>query len=92
MMLLPARYEGIDSRAEHYYADAIVSVGDFVLMGGDIAAMMLIESVARYIPGVVGKVESVEKESFTAIGASLMLSIVIKMLAELVSPKRSEIS
>jgi len=64
-MLVPARYEGMDARAEEYYADEIVSVGDFVLMGGDLAAMMLLEATARYIPGVVGKQESVAEESFS---------------------------
>lgn len=63
--LLPARYEGMDSRIEEYYADEIVSVGDFVLMGGDLAAMMLLEAVARYVPGIVGKEESVAEESFS---------------------------
>jgi len=65
LMLLPARYEGIDARAEEYYADEIISVGDFVLMGGDLAAMMLLEASMRYVPGVVGKHESVEDESFS---------------------------
>ncbi len=65
LMLLPARYEGMDARVEEYYADEIVSVGNFVLMGGDLAAMMLLEAVARYIPEVVGKQESVLEESFT---------------------------
>jgi len=65
LMLLPARYEGMDARVEEYYADEIISVGDFVLMGGDLAAMTLLEATARYIPGVVGKEESVTEESFT---------------------------
>jgi len=65
IMLLPARYEGMDTRAEEYYADEIISVGDFVLMGGDIPAMMFLEGLLRLIPDVVGKPESVEEESFT---------------------------
>jgi len=65
MMLVPARYEGMDARVEAEYADAIVSVGDFVLMGGDVPAMILLEGLLRLIPGVVGKQESIEKESFT---------------------------
>lgn len=64
LMLLPARYEGMDARVEEYYADEIISVGDFVMMSGDIAAMMLLESVVRLLPGVVGKQESIEEESF----------------------------
>jgi len=64
LMLLPARYEGMDERVETEYADMILSVGDFVLMGGDIPAMMLIEGVVRLLPHVVGKKESIETESF----------------------------
>lgn len=65
LMLIPARYEGMDARVEQQYADEIVSIGDFVLMGGDLPAMVLLEGVLRLIPGVVGKQESIEKESFT---------------------------
>lgn len=65
LMLLPARYEGIDARAEDYYADKTLSVGNLVLMGGDLPAMMLIEGLARLIPGVVGDAHSVEHDSFT---------------------------
>ncbi len=65
LMLIPARYEGMDARVEERYADMTVSVGDFVLMGGDIPAMMLLEGMLRLVPGVVGKQESVEHESFT---------------------------
>jgi len=65
LMLIPARYEGMDARVEDEYADMIVSVGDFVLMGGDIPAMMLLEGMLRLLPGVVGKQESVEQESFS---------------------------
>ncbi len=64
LMLIPARYEGMDARVEQYYADEIISVGDFVLMGGDIPAMMLLEGLMRLIPGVIGKQESIERESF----------------------------
>lgn len=64
LMIIPARYEGMDARVEMEYADMILSVGDFVLMGGDIPAMMLIEGVLRLIPQVVGKTESVCRESF----------------------------
>ncbi|HBR71002.1 TPA: tRNA (guanosine(37)-N1)-methyltransferase TrmD [Candidatus Dependentiae bacterium] len=65
IMLLPARYEGMDARVEAHYADEIISIGDYVLMGGDLPAMVLLEAVLRYVPGVVGKDESVEKDSFS---------------------------
>lgn len=65
LMLVPARYEGMDARVEEEYADAIVSIGDFVLMGGDMPAMILLEGLLRLIPGVVGKEQSVEEDSFS---------------------------
>lgn len=64
LMLIPARYEGMDARVEEYYADEIISVGDFVLMGGDLPAMILLEGLMRLMPGVIGKQESIERESF----------------------------
>ena len=65
LLLLPARYEGMDSRVEEFYADEIISIGDYVLMDGDLPAMVFLEGLLRYMPGVVGKEESVEKESFS---------------------------
>jgi len=65
LMLVAGRYEGIDQRAQSHYADKEVSIGDYVLMGGDLPAMVLIESFLRYVPGVVGKAESVEEDSFS---------------------------
>ncbi|MCX5922280.1 MAG: tRNA (guanosine(37)-N1)-methyltransferase TrmD [Candidatus Dependentiae bacterium] len=65
IMLIPARYEGMDARVEQTYADEILSIGDFVLLGGDLPAMVLIEGLIRLLPGVVGKQESIEKESFS---------------------------
>lgn len=64
-MTIAARYEGIDARAEEYYADEVVSIGDFVLMGGDVPAMMLLEGLLRFCPGVVGREESVQEDSFS---------------------------
>ncbi len=65
VMFVCARYEGMDARIEQEYADEIVSIGDYVLMGGDLPALVLLEGVLRYIPGVVGKDESVRCDSFT---------------------------
>lgn len=64
-MLLPARYEGMDARVEEVYADAVISIGDYVLMGGDLPAMVFLEGLLRLIPGIVGQQESVEKDSFS---------------------------
>jgi len=65
VMFVASRYEGVDARVEEEYADAIVSVGDFVVMGGDIPAMLLMECLLRHMPGVVGKQESVDLDSFS---------------------------
>ena len=65
IMLMPARYEGMDARVEEKYADCLISIGDYVLMGGDLPAMVLMEGLLRLIPGVVGKEESILEESFS---------------------------
>lgn len=65
VMMLPARYEGMDARVEECYSDAVISIGDYVLMGGDLPAMVFIEGILRLFPGVVGNQESVEKDSFS---------------------------
>jgi tRNA (guanine37-N1)-methyltransferase len=64
LMLIAGRYEGMDVRVEEHFADEIVSVGNCVLMGGDLPAMMLLEGLLRLVPGVVGKQESVTCDSF----------------------------
>lgn len=65
IMLLASRYEGMDTRVEEYYADEIISLGDFVLMGGDLPAMCFLEGFLRLIPGIVGNSDSVENDSFS---------------------------
>lgn len=65
LMIIPARYEGMDDRIEDEYADMILSMGDFVIMGGDVPALLLLEGVLRLIPKVVGKEESIQRESFS---------------------------
>jgi len=65
LILICSRYEGIDERLITYYADAVISIGDYVLMGGDLPAQVFLEGFLRLIPGVVGKQESVKHESFS---------------------------
>jgi len=65
LIIISGRYEGIDERINKYIADEEVSVGDFVTFGGEVPAMLITEAVARLIPGVVAKEESVKTESFT---------------------------
>lgn len=63
--LLCGRYEGIDDRVRTHLVDGEVSVGDFVLAGGEVAAMVVIEAVARLVPGVMGNATSADDESFS---------------------------
>jgi tRNA (guanine37-N1)-methyltransferase len=65
VLLFSGRYEGFDVRAEEEYADEIISIGDYVLFGGDLPAMVFLEGLLRLIPGVVGKMESVLSDSFS---------------------------
>ncbi|MBI2052526.1 MAG: tRNA (guanosine(37)-N1)-methyltransferase TrmD [Candidatus Sungbacteria bacterium] len=64
LVLICGRYEGIDHRVEKYLADEVFSIGDFVLSGGEIPAMVLVESVSRLIKGVLGKTESIEEKRY----------------------------
>lgn len=64
--LLCARYEGADERIADHLADGELSVGDFVLAGGELAALCVIEATARLVPGVVGNPSSPNEESFTS--------------------------
>ena len=62
--LVCGRYEGVDERVAEHLIDEEISLGDFVLAGGEAGAAALIEGIARLIPGVVGNPESVRLESF----------------------------
>ena len=62
-ILICGRYEGVDERIRTHACDLDVSIGDYVLAGGELAAMVLIETMARLVPGVVGDQESVETDS-----------------------------
>ncbi len=60
LILICGRYEGVDERVAENVADEEVSIGDYVLSGGEIPAMVLMETVSRFIPGFLGKYESLE--------------------------------
>jgi len=64
LILICGRYEGVDQRAIDQLVDEEISLGEYVLMGGEIAAEALLEAVSRMIPGVVGNPESVAGDSF----------------------------
>jgi tRNA (guanine37-N1)-methyltransferase len=63
--LLCGRYEGVDERVREHLVDGELSIGDYVLAGGEVAAAVVLEAVGRLIPGVVGNQESVEDDSFS---------------------------
>lgn len=65
LLLIAGRYEGVDERVRAL-VDEEISIGDYVLSGGELPAMVLIEAVARLQPGVLGNPESIEEESFSA--------------------------
>jgi tRNA (guanine37-N1)-methyltransferase len=64
-IVICGRYEGIDERVMEHLATAELSIGDYILSGGEIAALVVIDAVARYVPGVVGKEESILRDSFS---------------------------
>jgi tRNA (guanine37-N1)-methyltransferase len=65
LVLVCGRYEGVDERVAETAIDEEISVGDFVLTGGELGAMSIIDAVARYVPGVLGEAASTSEESFS---------------------------
>lgn len=68
LLLICGRYEGVDERVAEHLADEEVSIGDYVLSGGELAAAVVIDAVARLLPGVLGNEASAVNESFSGIG------------------------
>ena len=66
LVLICGRYEGVDERVAQHLATDQISIGDYVLTGGELAAAVLIDAVARMVPGVVGSEESTRTDSFAA--------------------------
>jgi tRNA (guanine37-N1)-methyltransferase len=64
-VILCGRYEGVDDRVRQHLATEEVSIGDYVLSGGELPALVIIDAVSRLVPGVVGDEQSVEGDSFT---------------------------
>ena len=63
-ILIAGRYEGIDERLIEQYVDEEISIGDYVLSGGELAAIVLIDAIARMLPGVLGDEDSAQQDSF----------------------------
>jgi len=68
IVLICGRYEGVDERVSEHLADREVSIGDYVLSGGELGAAVIVDTVTRLIPGAVGNENSTRQESFTAQG------------------------
>ena len=65
IVLVCGRYEGVDERVADFLADRELSIGDYVLSGGEMAAAVIVEAVMRLLPGAVGNERSTQQESFT---------------------------
>ena len=68
VFLICGRYEGVDERVAEHLADEELSIGDFVLSGGELAAALVVDTVARLLPGVLGNQDSAVQESFSQAG------------------------
>lgn len=66
LIFLCGHYEGVDARVQEYLADEVLSIGDYVLTGGELPAMVIMDSVARNISGVLGSADSAPQDSFYA--------------------------
>jgi tRNA (guanine37-N1)-methyltransferase len=64
LVVVCGRYEGVDERFIEHRVDREVSIGDFIVTGGELPAMVLIDAVARHVPGVLGHEQSAQDESF----------------------------
>lgn len=72
LVLVCGHYEGVDERVVEHLVDDEISIGDYVLTGGELPALVLIDALARYVPGVLGSVDSAERDSFsTGLGGLL---------------------
>ena len=64
LVFLCGRYEGVDERVKELFVDEEISIGDYILTGGELAAMVLIDAISRLLPGVLGSERSAEEDSF----------------------------
>jgi tRNA (guanine37-N1)-methyltransferase len=65
LLIICGRYEGVDERVSDLFVDDEISIGDFVMTGGELAAMMIVDAVSRLVPGVLGSADSAASDSFS---------------------------
>lgn len=65
LIIITGHYKGVDGRVSEYIADEEIAVGEYVITGGEVPAMLLVDAVSRMVPGVIGSPESKEGESFS---------------------------
>jgi tRNA (guanine37-N1)-methyltransferase len=65
IIIICGRYEGVDERIREHLVDREISIGDYILTGGELAAMVLMDAVSRFIPDVLGNPQSIQSESFS---------------------------
>lgn len=65
LILIAGHYEGVDHRVHEHIADEVISIGEYVLTGGELPAMIVVDSVVRLLPGVLGSEESLSEESYS---------------------------
>lgn len=68
LIIIAGHYEGVDQRVEDYLVDESISIGDYVLTGGELPAMVMVDSIVRLLPGVLGDAESIVDESHSQPG------------------------
>jgi tRNA (guanine37-N1)-methyltransferase len=74
IVLICGRYEGVDERVSEHLADREISIGDYVLSGGELGAAVIVDTVIRLVPGAVGNEASTRQESFTSNAAAMEMS------------------
>ncbi len=72
LVLICGRYEGVDERVAEHLVDEEISIGDFVMSGGELAAAVMVDTVARLLPGVLGNEDSARNESFSVESEGLL--------------------
>ena len=86
IILICGHYEGVDERVAKYIADDEISVGDYILTGGELPAMIIVDSVSRLIPGVLGNINSIEEKRFSE--EKNIISYPVYTKPEIFSPKK----